>query len=108
MAKLKCPKCKKPIKENMQLNEWQLNQIGCECLIHRYHIAHICSCGKLLSHSQGDWEVHKNHKMISFNPIEYRHGTTAKEVYDRLIAFGYVLGGGTEEERAVYDYFAKT
>ena len=40
---------------------------------HIYHISHICSCGELYTHSQGDWEEWKNtcgkkgHKLLNIS-----------------------------------------
>ena len=77
----------------------------CDCMIHRYHIAHICECGHLLSHSQGDMNEHRHHEMIDFAPEEYKHGQTASQVYNWLQVKG-VLPYGTKAHEAVYDYAA--
>ncbi len=69
--------------------DWQSKQEGCTCKIHRYHVAHLCSCGRLISHSQGDWDSHKHHTaMIDVDPTWYRHGDTSDDTFGRLNAYG--------------------
>lgn len=59
--------------------------IKCECLIHRYHVAHLCACGEVISHSQGDFDSHKHHGgMIGFHPDLYEHGDGFTDVWERL------------------------
>lgn len=69
--------------------DWQLEQLGCDCPIHRYHVAHICACGEVISHSQSAWDAHRFHGgMLNFSPEWYKHGDTSEEVFDRLHVFG--------------------
>ena len=80
-------------------------QENCECLIHRYHVAHICECGKLYSHSQGECDEHRGHQCINFPSGDYLHGWSAHEMFDCLTVQG-TLPYGTDEYKAVYDYAA--
>lgn len=77
----------------------------CECLVHRYHVAHLCACGEIISHSQAAWDAHKFHAgMIDFDPELYKDGMTASELFDTLMVYGTdVFAPGY---RAVYGYFA--
>ena len=34
------------------MNNWQIDQLDCECAIHRYHVAHLCECGCVLDHGK--------------------------------------------------------
>lgn len=77
------------------------------CPMHLYHVAHLCECGKLYSHSQSDCDRHRQHRCINFDPIHYSHGETARDVFDKLAVMG-TLPYGTESFDAVYDYFART
>ena len=58
----------------------------CECLIHRYHVAHICQCGEIIAHSQSAWDYHKNHgEMVSFNPtLHYAHGDSVETLRAKI------------------------
>ena len=58
----------------------------CECLIHRYHVAHICGCGKLISHSQAEMDQHRTHEgeWLDFDPDIYEHGDTADDILRKL------------------------
>lgn len=38
--------------------------------IQLYHVFHICHCGELISHSQGDFDTHKRHGGLTTYPIE--------------------------------------
>ena len=72
-----------------KLNDWQFDQRNCTCLIHRYHVAHICICGKIISHSQADFNQHKNHGgLLNFDPVWYKHGDTVTTLWDRLHGYG--------------------
>ena len=60
--------------------------LRCECLIHRYHVAHICGCGKLISHSQAEMDQHRTHEgeWLDFDPDIYEHGDTADDILRKL------------------------
>lgn len=89
------------------MNDWQIDQLGCECPIHRYHVAHLCECGKVISHSQADWDAHRFHgEMINFSPEQYRHGDSFREVFDRLHARGTLPYGESSFER-IYSILAE-
>ena len=75
----------------------------CPCLFHRYHIAHICECGQLYSHSQSECDEHRFHDCISFDSGFYQHGDTAKGVFDKLTFYG-VLPYGTKAMEKVYTF----
>jgi hypothetical protein len=61
----------------------------CDCVYHRYNNVYLCSCGKLVSCSQGDWNEHKTHPNGIVIPSGYfYHEDTAKTFFDRLHAFG--------------------
>ena len=81
-------------------------QEWCECLIHRYHIAHICECGKLYSHSQRACDEHRGHRCINFPSGDYLHGWTVSEMYDYLAVRG-MLPYGTDTHEVVYDKMAE-
>jgi len=83
--------------------DWQIEQIGCQCIVHRYHVAHICECGKLYSHSQGDCDEHRGHDCINFDPFFYRHGSKAKDTLDLLNVMG-LLPYGSEALTKVFNY----
>lgn len=87
--------------------DWQLEQAGCECVIHRYHVAHLCSCGRVISHSQADWDTHRFHEhMINFEPKQYKHGDSFRDVFDRLSVAG-TLPYGTPAFEAIYTLLAE-
>lgn len=86
--------------------DWQIDQLSCECVFHRYHVAHICECGALYSHSQADCDKHRMHDCLSFDPKEYKHGDKARDVFDRLVAAGTV-DLFAPAFRKVYDRFAE-
>jgi len=49
----------------------------CECLYHRYHVVHICACGKLIDHSQDTMDKHREHGGMEGYPSDlYKHGDT--------------------------------
>jgi len=75
--------------------------------INLYHVAHICKCGKLCSHSQGEFDDHLKYcEFISFPTEEYyNEGDTAAIVFDRLIAYGAINLDNPAWEK-VYMYFA--
>ena len=54
----------------------------CECQYHRYHVVHVCGCGKLHSHSQADCDAHRRctGESITLNSDQYVHGDTADDV----------------------------
>lgn len=58
----------------------------CECMFHRYTAVHICPCGAVISHSQGDWDEHRLHirdnpdGYETFNSYIYEHGDTAEDL----------------------------
>jgi len=87
--------------------DWQIDQLGCECLEHRYHVVTICGCGKLISHSQAECDEHRLHPNGINIPSEwYKHGDTASELFDRMSAYG-LLPYGTEGFEAVYAVLAE-
>jgi hypothetical protein len=56
----------------------------CDCWFHRYHVVHICACGKLIDHSQGTMDEHRFHgNMESFPSNLYRHNDTPQMLKDR-------------------------
>lgn len=61
----------------------------CECWYHRYHVVHICSCGEIIDHSQGTWDIHKFHmnrdEFESYPSELYRHGDTPETLRDRAL-----------------------
>ncbi len=78
------------------------------CMYHRYHVVHICGCGKLHSHSQGDCDAHRLHKIGIDIPSEYYyHGDTADMLFNRLQIYG-LLPYGTKGLENVYDFMADT
>lgn len=71
------------------LTDWQLNQFGCQCSFHRYHVAHLClSHGKAITHSQADWDAHRSCHLLDFDPSDWKHGDTTKTFIDRLYVSG--------------------
>jgi hypothetical protein len=85
----------------------QLEAMVCECEMHRYSVVHICECGRVISHSQGDWNTHKNHgAMLTTPSYHYQHGDTAKTLFDRLHAYGK-LDYGSDAFRKIYDVIAE-
>jgi hypothetical protein len=62
---------------------------GCSCLYHRYEIVHICPCGELISHSQGDWDEHRFHEgdWRTVHSSLYRHGDTAQDLLSRIVDY---------------------
>lgn len=83
----------------------QFKNMNCSCIIHRYHVAHVCECGKLYSHSQTDCDTHRGHKCVNIPARDVNHGMTAWEAFELLAVRG-TLPYGTESFQAVYDYFA--
>jgi len=77
----------------------------CECPIHRYEYAHICSCKEVITHSQADWGRHRSHDMLDFPSEVYRHGDTVEEVVDRV--FGYGMCIAQDHYVKVYNLFAE-
>jgi hypothetical protein len=76
------------------------------CVIHRYHVVHLCGCGKLYSHSQGDCNEHKLHPIgINIPSRFYNHGETAKQLLDKLQVYG-LLPYGENGLNNVYFYFS--
>ncbi len=73
-----------------KFNEWQFKQLGCDCIVHRYHVAHLCACGTVLDHSQGTWNRHRAHRMLNFSPKQYKHGWGFSETFDYLSAMGLI------------------
>jgi len=65
----------------------------CSCMIHRYHVAHICACERIISHSQGDWDKHKHceeiyrKEMLNFPSSLYEHGDLPTDIYRKLIKY---------------------
>ena len=90
----------------METTNWQQEQKECECLIHRYHCAHLCECGQLFAHSQSQCDEHRQHDYITFDSELYKHGNTAKDMFDRLSIMG-LLPYGTEAYEKVYNYAAE-
>jgi hypothetical protein len=75
-------------------------------MYHRYHVVHICSCGKLYSHSQAECDEHRLHPIGIDLPSYYlEHGDTAKTLFDRISKWG-LMPYGTEGYHNVYDYMA--
>lgn len=59
------------------------------CLYHRYETVYICGCGKLVSHSQGDWNDHRLHPNgINIPSYRFYHGDTVFTLFDRLHGYG--------------------
>ncbi len=59
---------------------------SCECLFHRYHVVHICACGKLISHSQAEMDEHRGHgPKESYPAALYHHGDAAKDLRARVL-----------------------
>lgn len=53
----------------------------CDCLYHRFHVVHICACGKIIPHSQASWDDHRFHGgMEDFSSRLYTHGDTPDEL----------------------------
>jgi len=48
---------------------------------HIYHISHICSCGELFDHSQGDWDTWRQ----SHQPKGHKLYSISNEVYDAIL-----------------------
>ena len=57
----------------------------CDCIYHRYHVVHVCGCGALISHSQGDWNEHRLHEgeMVTLDSAKYQNGDTAETVVEK-------------------------
>ena len=63
--------------------------IECDCIFHRYKTVYICGCGKLVSHSQSDWNEHRLHPNgINISSEYYWHEDTVLTLWDRLQAYG--------------------
>jgi hypothetical protein len=76
-------------------------------MMHRYNTVYLCSCGKLVSHSQGAWNDHRLHPNGISIPARYwNHGETARELFDKLQAYG-LLPYGTPGLDNVYLFFAQ-
>ena len=40
----------------------------CDCIVHRYHVAHICECnGEIFAHSQAQCDQHRFHQSEHLN-----------------------------------------
>jgi hypothetical protein len=77
------------------------------CMMHRYHVVHICGCGTLHSHSQGDCNDHRLHPIGISIPARFcNHGETAHDLFDKLTVYG-LLPYGTKGYENVYSYFAE-
>jgi hypothetical protein len=85
------------------LENWK--QAGCECLIHRYHVAHVCECGKLYPHSQAACDEHRSHVCLNIDSDLVEHGDTGDNVFDFLIVTG--LGVRQPHFQEVHHAFAE-
>ena len=63
----------------------ELKNYLCDCAIHRYHVAHLCSCGTIVSHSQNMWNEHRRHDMLNFNPTCFTHGDSFSEIFNKTL-----------------------
>ena len=89
-----------------QYTDWQIDQLGCDCIYHRYQTVYICGGGKLVSHSQADWDVHRLHPNgINIDSKWYKHDDTASKLFDRMTVYG-LLPYGTNEFDTVYSRMA--
>jgi hypothetical protein len=91
--------------ENAETND--CIESAAPCMMHRYNTVYLCSCGALVSHSQGDWNEHRLHTNGISIPARYwNHGESAAELFDKLQVYG-LLPYGTVGYSAVYDHFAE-
>lgn len=73
----------------------------CECIFHRYSTVYICGCGKLVSHSQADWDAHRLHPNgINIPSKRFKHGDNAASLFDRMHIEG-LLPCGSDAYEAV-------
>jgi hypothetical protein len=80
---------------------------SCPCLAHRYHVVHICGCGELYTHSQGDCNDHRLHPVgIDIPSRFYNHGETARGLFDKLMVYG-LLPYGAKGLENVYSSMAE-
>lgn len=89
-----------------EYTKWQFEQRDCECVIHRYHIGHLCLCGEVISHSQAAFDYHKFHGgMLDFDTFWYKHGDTLADIFDRYVGYGF-NSWWIENNRKVYNEIA--
>ncbi len=70
-------------------NDWQYDQKDCTCPLHRYKVAHFCACGRVISHSQADFDTHKFHGgLVNFDSRWYKHGDKPRDTWGRLNVMG--------------------
>ena len=73
------------------------------CLYHRYSSVYFCGCGELITNSQPQRDAHRTHpEGFLTDSINYQHGDTARDCFDRLSAYG-LLPYEDKGFAAVYD-----
>lgn len=78
-------------------------ETGCNCIYHRYNTVYICGCGKLVSHSQEDWNEHRLHLNGINIPSKYfYHEDSVITFFDRLHIWG-LLPYFDENYKTVYN-----
>ena len=61
----------------------------CDCTYHRYHVVHICSCRRIVAHSQDDRDVHRFHDMGFTVSAEYfQHSDSVDDLIERAVKHG--------------------
>ena len=84
---------------------------NCLCTIHRYHVAHICSCGLIYAHSQGACDTHRSHEAcVDIDPARVNCQAKDKEELARTVFNDAVVEGSVQSQPGfpiVYRAFAE-
>lgn len=80
--------------------------VYCDCIVHKYKIAYLCSCMEIVLLDEMDYHKSKAHEMFPFNTYYFYHKDTSLDVYKRLI-FNSIITTQDLPRKIVMEYYEK-